>query len=80
MVVADMPIALRRLYKVQASQTSFNKWRSGVTGHDGKTHKLPVYDIEGQGPSVIPSELRTFLLNIAKEDTYNAKTDNHEQE
>jgi len=79
MVVADLPIAIRRLYKAQASQSSFNKWRSGVIGPDGQTYRLRVIDIEGQGPSVVPSELRSFLLSIAKEDTYKPKAKDHEQ-
>ena len=64
LIVADVPIALRRLYGAQASQASFHKWRTGVKAPDGKTYKLEVTDIEGQGPSVIPSKLREFLITI----------------
>lgn len=77
LIVNDTPVAIRKLYGAQASQTSFNKWRQGVTGPDGKKHKLPTYDIEGQGPSVIPSELRTFLRAIAHPIETN-NPDNHE--
>lgn len=68
LIAADIPVAIKRLTKAQASWTSFMMWKKdGVKDADGKTHKLPVYDIKGQGPSVIPSELRTFLINIGKE-------------
>lgn len=67
LIVADVPVAIRRLFTAAASRSSFAKWRDGVTGADGKTYKLRILDIEGQGPSVIPSELREFLINIGKE-------------
>ena len=66
-MVADIPVPIRRLFRANASRSSFYKWRDGVTGPDGRTYKLRILDINGQGPSVVPSELRTFLLNIGKE-------------
>lgn len=66
LMACDVPIPIRRLFGTQASKTTFYRWKGGVAGTDGKTYRLRVIDIEGQGPSVVPSELRRFLLSIGR--------------
>jgi hypothetical protein len=68
LMICDVPIPLRRLHGISASRTTFHRWKNGVNGNDGKVHRLPIMEIEGQGPSVVPSELRTFLTNIGRRD------------
>lgn len=65
-VMADLPVPIRSFYGTVASRATFYRWRDGVPTAGGVV-KLPILDINGMDPAILPSELRAFLLKIEKE-------------
>jgi hypothetical protein len=51
--ILDAPVPIRVLYGLYGSRTSFHNWKKAG---------LSVKPVKGLGPTVIPSEFKTFLL------------------
>ena len=51
--ILDAPIAVKHLYGIYGSRTTFHAWRK---------IGLSVKAITGMGPTVVPSEFKIFLL------------------
>lgn len=51
--ILDAPVPVRHLYGLYGQRSTFAAW---------KVQGLDIRKLDGLGPSVIPSELKTFLI------------------